>query len=54
MNIDKLIEELINLKSCGVENIAIIDSNNKDLEMTLEMNGESDLAFMVINPITEE
>lgn len=53
MNIDKLIKELINLKSCGVENIAMIDSNNKDLEMTLEMNGESDLAFMIIDPVEE-
>lgn len=54
MNIDKLIKELTHLKSCGVKNLAMIDSNNKDLEMTLEMNGESDLAFMIINPITEE
>ena len=53
MNINHLIEQLNHLKSCGVKNIALIDSNNKDLEMTLEMNGESDLVFMVINPVEE-
>ena len=54
MNIDKLIEELLELKSCGVKNIAIVDTRNKDFDLeSLEMNGESDLAFMNLIEITE-
>ena len=55
MNIDHLIEQLNHLKSCGVKNLAIVDSNWKDYELEqVGQNDETDLAFMIINPIVEE
>ena len=55
MNIDHLIEQLNHLKSCGVKNIAIVDSNWKDYELEqLGQNDETDLAFMLINSVEEE
>ena len=52
MDIDSLIEQLIQLKSDGVKNIAFVDSYWNDFDLdSLEKEPDSDLAFIIINPI---
>jgi hypothetical protein len=55
MNIDHLIEQLIHLKSCGVEKFSVIDADWNDCEIqSIWQKQKSDLAYLQIRVIEEK
>ena len=55
MNIDNLIQELINLKSSGVEKFSVIDADWNDCEIqSIWQRQKSNVAFLQIQVIEEK